>query len=128
MYLKNSYIHSFFTFQYVSINTARLTRLVWVLPIFTFQYVSINTTLGIFFHPQTLYFTFQYVSINTQQISIKGFCDMTFTFQYVSINTIQSIRSDYVHLPLHSNMFLLIRMKTTIKTRSKQLYIPICFY
>ena len=59
--------------------------------------------------PDGFTFTFQYVSINTGLGSGIGSGSGSFTFQYVSINTDVTISSLFGDLPLHSNMFLLIR-------------------
>ena len=96
-----------FTFQYVSINTARSGSRYIELLRFTFQYVSINTVadkitaiqeeplhsnmfLLIHIYLKNSYihslFTFQYVSINTWQHPSRA-SRRKFTFQYVSINT-----------------------------------------
>ena len=55
-------------------------------------------------------FTFQYVSINTNHFKSSPNFLSSFTFQYVSINTEIYTPKWIKNIPLHSNMFLLIRM------------------
>ena len=117
---------------------------------FTFQYVSINTTMMRWWRPRLFAlhsnmfllilvrvtediqdvpgFTFQYVSINTNIEPSVALISSAFTFQYVSINTFLNAWEKAEHLPLHSNMFLLIQIPRYTSRTWKLLYIPICFY
>ena len=125
-----SEIPSYFTFQYVSINTETIVEGTERTKDFTFQYVSINTETIVEGTERTKDFTFQYVSINTNnRVYIRctvhtlhsnmfllilfsapsAICLIySFTFQYVSINTEYFSVSGCRYLSLHSNMFLLI--------------------
>ena len=76
----------------------------------------------------TDHFTFQYVSINTLTTRVMPVHSIPFTFQYVSINTSETRVETAKMLPLHSNMFLLIRDYYSRRVQVIRLYIPICFY
>ena len=75
-----------FTFQYVSINTEKVFR-----SLFLIIFLHSNMFLLIRFHGLCIkcghYFTFQYVSINTIMAGASMIAYIIFTFQYVSINT-----------------------------------------
>ena len=78
---------------------------------FTFQYVQINTLKMLIFLLGLSSFTFQYVQINTLLGLLRVERGLIFTFQYVQINTCFAALVDFFELPLHSNMFRLIRSR-----------------
>ena len=98
---------TFFTFQYVSINTrSTLWLVIILLALHSNMFLLIPYSRSCC-RVRNLNFTFQYVSINTGKQPAMEIKATDFTFQYVSINT-----KEFIYGLLSSS----------------PLYIPICFY
>ena len=118
---------SFFTFHNVSINTSDSgDKLFYLLPLHSTMFLLIHTS-----YPKDVkivHFTFHNVSINTTCHPSFAFWTSYFTFHNVSINTVLQKDLEYLFVPLHSTMFLLIHHIWLHRMESIWLYIPQCFY
>ena len=125
-----------FTFQYVSIISARAKVSIIAFSSFTFQYVSIisnydmkdtktddhlHSNMFLLFRrtanmqTDTNSFTFQYVSIISEVVAPHCRFTNKFTFQYVSIISTGKKKQLPPLSDLHSNMFLLFRKRGAVK-------------
>ena len=99
-----------FTFHDVSINTLSSTHSKSrVVPLHSTMFLLIQKT-GSATITATYLFTFHDVSINTSRQYQEAQYLLDFTFHDVSINTGVTSRTAFLKHPLHSTMFLLIRM------------------